>query len=42
MRNDGLVLGKPSAYCNRIEKCMALQEWEGHILVYVIGIGFIS
>lgn len=24
MRNDGLVLWKQSAYCNRIEKCMAL------------------
>lgn len=42
MRNDGLVLGKQSPYCNRIEKCMALQEWEGHILIRVIGIGFIS
>lgn len=42
MRNDGLVLRKQPAYCSRIEKFMATQEWEGHILVYGIGIGFIS
>lgn len=33
--SDALALGKQPLYCNRIEKCMALQEWEGHILVYV-------